>query len=300
MNLKPENKISKLPKVILLTGASSGLGLEIAKLLMKENVHLVLTARPTSMERFAENGIENSDNIWLRPLNVTDADARKELILEINQRLAGVDVLINNAGFTYRSVVEHVSDDERIKQMDTNFLAPMELTRLVLPFMRNKREGRIINISSVGGMMAMPTMSVYSASKFALEGMTESLWYEVKPWNIKVTLVQPGFINSDSFTHVRHTEKSEVSVHEEKDPYHNHYVHMSSFVGRLMKISPTNSNDVAKKVVKLIKRKNPPLRASGTWDAYIFAHIRRFVPRRLYHAILYRTLPGIKSWGPKG
>jgi short-subunit dehydrogenase len=164
-----------LPKVVLLTGASTGLGLEIAKQLMKENFHLVLTARPSSMDRFKENGIENGDNIWLRPLDVTDKEQRVELMLEINQRLAGVDILINNAGFTYRSVVEHVSDEERIQQMSTNFLAPMELTRLVLPFMRSKHEGKIINISSVGGMMAMPTMSIYSASKFALEGLTEIL-----------------------------------------------------------------------------------------------------------------------------
>jgi short-subunit dehydrogenase len=289
---------TELPKVVLLTGASSGLGLDIAKLLMQHNYHLVLTARPSSMHRFEEQGIVSGDNVWLRPLDVTSDDQRRELMLEINQRLAGVDILINNAGFTYRSVVEHVSEEERIQQMDTNFLAPMELTRLVLPFMRNKKEGRIINISSVGGMMAMPTMSVYSASKFALEGMTESLWYEVKPWNIKVTLIQPGFINSDSFQLVRHTKKSDVSVHEEVDPYHNHYVFMATFIERLMKLSPTSSKGVAKKVFKVMRMKRPPLRTSGTWDAYLFGHIRRFIPRSIYHFILYCTLPGIRKWGP--
>ncbi len=96
--------------------------------------------------------------------------------------LGGVDVLINNAGVAYRSVVEHVSERERLQQMGINFRAPMELTRLVLPYMRSRRAGRIINVSSMGGMMAMPTMAVYSASKFALEGATESLYYEVKPW----------------------------------------------------------------------------------------------------------------------
>ena len=92
----------------------------------------------------------------------------------------------------YRAVLEHVSDAERVAQMDVNYLAPMDLIRLVLPRMREKHAGRILNVSSVGGMMAMPTMAVYSASKFALEGATEALYYEVRPWNIRVSLIQPG------------------------------------------------------------------------------------------------------------
>lgn len=286
----------EIPKVILLTGASTGLGLTIAKKLIKENYHLVLTARRSSISRFQENGIEESDNVWIRALDVTNAEQRVDLIIEINQRLGGVDILINNAGFTFRSVVEHVQEDERIQQMDTNFLAPMELTRLVLPFMRGKRDGRIINISSVGGMMAMPTMAIYSASKWALEGSTESLWYEVKPWNIKVTLIQPGFINSDSFLQVRDTKKSKLSK-KGKDTYHNHYNYMSSFIEKVMKLSPSTAEDVANKTLTVIKAKNPPLRVAGTVDAHLFSIVRRILPRRIYHYILYRTLPGIKQWG---
>ena len=135
----------------------------------------------------------------LRPLDITSADMRGELIANIEAQYGGVDILINNAGFTFRAVVEDVSEEDRLQQMNTNFRSPMELIRLCLPNMRQKRQGKIINISSVGGQMAMPTMAVYSASKHALEGATESLWYELKPWNIKVTLVQPGFINSKGF-----------------------------------------------------------------------------------------------------
>lgn len=290
---------SEIPKVLLLTGASSGLGLILAKKLLKENYHLVLTARETSLHRFKEEGIEEGDNLWIRPLDVTNAEQRKELILEINQRLSGVDILVNNAGFTYRAVVEHVLEEERIKQLHTNFISAMELSRLVLPFMRGKRAGKIINISSVGGMMAMPTMAIYSASKWALEGYSESLWYEVKPWNIKVTLVQPGFINSESFKLVRHTSKSKDSAEREKDPYHNHYHYMSSFIEKLMKLSPSKPENVADKILKVIKADNPPLRVVGTWDAIVFKIVRLILPQRLYHYILYRTLPGISHWGPK-
>ncbi len=287
---------TEMQEVVLLTGASTGLGLDLAKKLMKENYFLILTARPSSIERFKENGVLESDNVWIRPLDVTDHEQRIELVMEINQRLGGVDILINNAGFTFRSVLEHVQSEERIQQMDTNFLGPMELIRLVLPFMRGKRAGRIINISSVGGMMAMPTMAVYSASKWALEGATESLWYEVKPWNIKVTLIQPGFINSESFNNVRLTKKSRLSK-EGADTYHNHYIYMESFINKLMKISPSTPSDVANKTIKVMKAKNPPLRVAGTLDAHIFSVIRRILPRKAYHWILYHTLPGIKKWG---
>lgn len=294
-----KNKMShhEQPQVVLLTGASSGLGLEIAKKLLKEDYHLVLTARESSLKRFEGTEFFDNDRVWLRPLDVINQEQRVNLILEINQRLGGVDILINNAGFTYRSVVEHVQEEEITKQMNTNFLGPMELTRLVLPFMRGKRRGRIINISSVGGMMAMPTMSIYSASKWALEGCTESLWYEVKPWNIKVTLIQPGFINSDSFTLVQHTKKSKVSANKDGEAYQNHYKYMSKFVEKLMRLSPSTAEDVAKKTIKVMKMKRPPLRIAGTLDAHVFSIIRRLIPRKLYHRVLYHTLPGIRYWG---
>jgi short-subunit dehydrogenase len=163
---------------VLLTGASSGLGLALSKLLCSKASHrLVLTGREPFLPRFAAAGIVESENVWLRPLDVADRDQRRAVVAEIDDRV-GV-VLINNAGISYRSVVEHVDEEERLKQMNVNFLSPMHLMRLVLPEMRRKRRGKIINVSSIGGMMAMPTMTIYSASKFALEGVSESLWYEV-------------------------------------------------------------------------------------------------------------------------
>lgn len=181
-------------KVVLITGASVGLGLSLARRLMAGPYRLVLTARRDSLARFAAEGIEQSEHVLIRPLDILVAEERRQLIDEIAQRWGGVDVLVNNAGFAFRSVLEHVQQEDLLQQMLTNFWAPMELVRLVLPSMRARRAGKIINISSVGGMMAMPTMSVYSASKFALEGASESLYYEVRPWNISVTLIEPGFI----------------------------------------------------------------------------------------------------------
>jgi short-subunit dehydrogenase len=283
--------------VILITGASTGLGLSLARKLGSLPYHLVLTAREKSLSRFASEGIAESDNVWIRALDVTNDSERRSLIAEIEQALGGVDVLINNAGFTYRSVLEHVEQDELLQQMITNFWAPMELVRLVLPTMRRKRSGRIVNVSSVGGMMAMPTMAVYSASKFALEGASESLYYELKPWNILVTLIEPGFIRSDSFQNVRYTTLSGTSMRDPSEAYFGHYRFMTEFIKKLMMKAPGNLDDIVRKVVFVIRQKNPPLRVAATPDAVFFDLLRRFLPRKLYHWVLYRNLPFPDCWG---
>ncbi|PKN57944.1 MAG: 3-oxoacyl-ACP reductase [Deltaproteobacteria bacterium HGW-Deltaproteobacteria-14] len=283
--------------VVLVTGASAGLGLVIARqLLARGRYRLILTAREASLGRFAEAGIREGAAVHVRALDVTHADERRAVIAEARDRWGGVDVLINNAGVSFRAVVEHVRDDERLAQMDVNFLGPMELARLVLPGMRDKRAGRILNISSVGGMMAMPTMAVYSASKFALEGATEALWYEVRPWNIHVTLIQPGFIHSESFQNVRFTAESRRASEDATLAYAPHYQHMGTFIARMMGRVPATPETVARKVVRTMERRRPPLRVAATVDARLFALMRRLLPRRLYHWLLYRNLPHIKEW----
>ena len=284
---------------VLITGASTGLGLAIARrLASRGRWRLILTARAASLGRFADLGIAESEFVHLRPLDVTRAEERAARVLEAERSWGGVHVLINNAGVSVRSVVEHVGEAESIDQLDINFRAPMELTRLVLPGMRARRSGRILNISSVGGMMAMPTMGVYSASKFALEGACEALWYEVRPWNIHVTLVEPGFINSDGFEKVRWTALGELAASQPSNAYHAHYREMSRFIGRLMRWARATPESVATKVERLMLRRSPPLRAPATLDAWAFSLLRRLLPRSPYHALLYRMLPGIDTWGP--
>jgi short-subunit dehydrogenase len=164
--------------------------------------------------------------------------------------------------------------------------------------MRDKGGGRIITMSSVGGMMAMPTMAAYSASKFALEGAHEALWYEVRPWGIKVSLVQPGFVDSDGFQRVRYTPRSDRSEHELAEPYHEHYAAMGPFIAKLMRSSPATPQSVARVVVRTMRRRSPPLRVPATPDARVFSILRRIVPQKLYHFLLYKMLPEVDTWGP--
>lgn len=285
-------------RVVLITGASTGLGLALTKeLLDSGNFHVIATARRSSLHRFEDLGLFETENLWLRPLNVLSKSERDAVIAEANEKLGGIDVLVNNAGYCLRGVVEQVNETERLKQIDTNFRAPMALIRGVLPHMRKKRSGHIINISSVSGMMAMPTMSIYSASKFALEGATEALWYEVRPWNIKVCLIQPGFINSDSFKNVELTRESRKSIQDKNNPYYYHYNSMAPFIAKMMRLSPTTPEKIATRIHNVINSKNPPLRLPVTVDAYLFGFLRKWLPRNLYHSFMYYSLPRIFRWG---
>jgi NAD(P)-dependent dehydrogenase (short-subunit alcohol dehydrogenase family) len=285
-------------RVVLITGASTGLGLALTReLAQADKFQVIATARRSSLSRFRDAGVFESENLWIRPLDVLLKTERDAVIEEANEALGGIDILINNAGYCLRSVVEQVNETERLRQIDTNFRAPMALIRGILPHMRKKRSGYIINLSSVGGMMAMPTMSIYSASKFALEGATEALWYEVRPWNIKVCLIQPGFINSDSFKNVKLTRESRKSIRDRNNPYYYHYTSMAPFIAKMMRLSPTTPEKIAKKIHRVLDSNNPPLRIPVTLDAYFFGLIRKLLPRSIYHALMYYSLPKVFRWG---
>jgi len=253
-----------------------------------------VTARFGSLE-ILKSLFSETERFWVRPLDVTDEAARNQLIREIESKWGGVNVLVNNAGVSYRAVVEHMSAAEEQHQFDTNYFGPVGLIRAVLPSMRKMGRGKIINVSSVSGMLAMPTMGSYSASKYALEGISESLWYEVRPLGINVSLIQPGFVRSKSFLNVRYSSTSGPE-HGIEGLYADYYMHMTPFIEKLMGLSFTTPEDVARRILKTIKQKNPPLWIPATLDARIFYYLRRFVPRKILLESLFATLPRVRHW----
>lgn len=281
--------------VILVTGASSGIGLALAHLLYKQTEYrVIITARQQSLSKLRFQFKEN-DRFILRPLDVTSESERQRLILEIHHKWQGVDILINNAGICYRSAVEHMSEQDEQHQLATNYLGPMALIRLVLPYMREIGRGKIINISSVSGMLAMPTMASYSASKHALEGASEGLWYECKPFGINISLVQPGFINSDSFKNTYSTKGADEAK-KLKLPYHDLYKYMEPFIGKLMSFSKSTPIEISELILNVIQTQNPPLWIPATLDAKIFYYLRRLFPRRWLLPFLYACLPQSRLW----
>jgi short-subunit dehydrogenase len=284
--------------VILVTGCASGIGLSLARSLSKlTQYRIVLTARENSLHHLRERFVEDS-RLWIRPLDVTSAEQREALILEINRKWGGVNVLVNNAGVSYRAVVEHMSNESELQQMAINYFGPMALIRLILPTMRDCGRGKIINVSSVSGMLAMPTMASYSASKHALEGASEALWYETKPFGIDVCLIQPGFIRSNSFEKVAYTEKSNPEKWN-RSAYSDYYKNMSPFIQKMMGRSRSTPDDISKIVIRTIQEPNPPLWIPATLDAWVFYYLRRLIPRRWLMPLLFYCLPNARHWAEK-
>ncbi len=290
-----KHKPQRFKPVILVTGCASGIGLALAQALYKlDEYRVVATARQASLHKVHEQ-FQESDRFIIRALDVTDDKNRTNLIEEVSKLWKGVDILVNNAGISYRAVIEHMTDQDEMNQMATNYLGPMGMIRLVLPHMRDTGRGKIINISSVSGMLAMPTMASYSAAKFALEGASEALWYEMRPFGVSISLVQPGFIHSPSHKNVYHTPFSDPTRNW-SGPYCDFYKNMTPFVEKMMNMSLTTSEKVAKQIIKVIKTENPPLWIPATLDAIVFYYLRRLLPRRIFLPFLYWCLPGAKNW----
>lgn len=279
---------------VLVTGCSSGVGLALAKLLVSQHTYrVVITTREASLKIVREI-FKESDEVLIRPLDITNEESRRQLLADVEETWGGVDILINNAGVSYRAVVEHMTVWDELHQFHTNYFGPTNLIRAVLPHMRKIGRGKIINVSSVSGMLAMPTMASYSASKHALEGLSEALWFEVRPLGINVTLVQPGFIRSKSFQRVQYTQKSDPDHLE--GLYADYYEHMTPFIEKLMGLSLTTPEQVAEKILKVIRTENPPLWVPATHDAIIFYYLRRILPRNLLLPLLYALLPKVRHW----
>ncbi len=182
-------------KVWLITGCSTGFGRELAKAVLDKGFRAVLTARnPSQIEVLAKS---YGDRALSLQLDVNDEAQIKKAVAEAEAHFGQIDVLVNNAGYGYFSAIEEGEDAEIRRQFETNVFGLFSLTRHVLPGMRKRRSGNIVNISSIGGLMAFPATGYYHASKFAVEGFSESLAAEVRPLGIKVTIVEPGRFRTD-------------------------------------------------------------------------------------------------------
>jgi short-subunit dehydrogenase len=290
------NKNLLAQKIVLITGCATGLGKALVELLSQNlNYKIVVTARAHRLESLRAEFPEN-ENLIVRELDVTNEGNIFSLVNEVCNMWGRIDVLVNNAGVCYRSVVEHMDRESEMIQLETNYLGPMSLIRSVLPIMREQMHGHIINISSVSGMVSMPTMGSYSASKHALEGASESLWYEARPYGIKVTLVEPGFINSDSFRHTLLSKKAKLSA-KLRGPHSEYYNSMAPFIEGLMKWAFATPEAIAHKIEKIMKSKNPPLRKRVTIDAVVFSILRKILPESIFHKVMFILLPGSRLWG---
>ena len=188
-------------KVVLITGCSSGIGLSTAVLLAKNNYRVYATMRDLSRkEKLAEVAKQANAALEILQLDVTDDNSVKNAVEEIITKEGRIDILINNAAYGLRGTVENVTIDEVQRQFDTNVFGVIRVCQQFLPHMRKQNSGHIINISSVAAARSLPYSGVYSATKSALEAISESLSSELSLFGIKVTVIEPGPVSTD-FAH---------------------------------------------------------------------------------------------------
>jgi NAD(P)-dependent dehydrogenase (short-subunit alcohol dehydrogenase family) len=177
-----------MSKTIVITGASSGFGKETAKIFQKQGWNVVATMRSPENE----HELTALENVLVKRLHVQDQESVQNAIKETIRHFGQVDVLVNNAGFGLMGVFEAATPEQIHKQYAVNVFGLMDITRTVLPHMRQQGSGIIINISSFGGIVGLPFGSLYNSSKFAVEGFSESLSHEVSAFGISVKIVEPG------------------------------------------------------------------------------------------------------------
>jgi NAD(P)-dependent dehydrogenase (short-subunit alcohol dehydrogenase family) len=182
-------------KTLIITGVSSGFGRALAQEALAAGHQVVGTVRNAEAKRSFE--ALSSTHAFGRILDVTDFGAIDGVVAEVEASVGAVDVLVNNAGYGHEGVMEESSLDDMRRQFDVNVFGAVALMKAVLPFMRQRRRGHIINITSMGGFITMPGITYYCGSKFALEGISEALGKEVKPLGIAVTAVAPGSFRTD-------------------------------------------------------------------------------------------------------
>ena len=183
-------------KVVLVTGCSTGIGLATATLFSEGDYQVIATARsPESSEELVELG--KKDNVLLKTLDVCDQESVDKLFNELND--FDVDVLVNNAGVGGSGSVENASMDFAKNLMETNYFGALRMIKKVIPSMRSRRSGAIINVSSQAGRRPFALMSHYCATKYALNGLSESMAHELARFNIRVTLIEPGTVITPIF-----------------------------------------------------------------------------------------------------
>ncbi|MGF6916275.1 oxidoreductase [Paraburkholderia sp. 40] len=182
-------------KTLLITGVSSGFGRALAQEALAVGHKVVGTVRSAQAKREFESASANA--AWGRVLDVTDFDAIDRVVAEIEAGVGPIDVLVNNAGYGHEGIMEESPLSDMRRQFDVNVFGAVAMMKAVLPFMRERRRGHILNITSMGGYITMPGIAYYCGSKFALEGISEALGKEVKPFGIAVTAVAPGSFRTD-------------------------------------------------------------------------------------------------------
>ncbi|MBD2068194.1 SDR family NAD(P)-dependent oxidoreductase [Leptolyngbya sp. FACHB-671] len=242
----------KTQKVWFITGASRGFGLEIAQAALAAGDQVVATVRSNPAQ--LTNTLHNHPDLYVVQMDVTQEDQVREAVKEGITRFGRVDVLVNNAGFGMVGAIEEITDAEVRKQYETNVFGLLNVTRAVLPYLRQQKSGHIINISSLFGYDAIPGWGLYGSTKFAVEGLSKGLAVELAPLGIHVTVVAPGLFSTDFLS-----TDSYVAARTIIDDYQETVGPMRSGADALHRNQPGDPKKFAQVMLQLANTDRPPL-----------------------------------------
>ena len=265
-------------KTVLITGCSSGFGKLAAKTFSDKGWNVIATMR--SPER--ETELTKLDNVLVTRLDVTDQGSIKEAVEEGLARFGAIHVLVNNAGYGGQALFEQASDETIRAMYETNVFGVMNVTRAVLPDMRRQQAGCIINVTSMAGMMGLPNNSVYSSTKFAVEGLTEGMAFEYKPLNISVKSVLPGSYPTTRFG--ANTDDDLSAGDEELSAYaQNLYTHIQGVTARMAAQGGAEADpqEVADKIYECATSETPVHNPVGA-DAEMLAQMKASMPQQAF------------------
>ncbi|ACO29515.1 SDR family oxidoreductase [Bacillus cereus] len=279
---RPMNK-----KIAVITGASSGFGLLTTLELAKKDYFVIATMRNLEKQvNLLSQATQFNllQNIKIQQLDVTDQNSIHNFQLFL-KNINRVDLLINNAGYANGGFVEEIPVEEYRKQFETNLFGAISITQLVLPYMREQKSGKIINISSISGQVGFPGLSPYVSSKYALEGWSESLRLEGKPFGIDVALIEPGSYNTNIWEVGKQlaTNQSDTS-----SPY-------KEYMGKIQKHINSGSDtfgnpiDVANKIVEIAESKRTNLRYPIGKGVKFMILAKKILPWRLWEYLVLRS-----------
>ena len=275
---------AQLPKVILITGCSSGFGMLTAARLSSRGHFVFATMRSLAKkENLLREVARRGGKVELLQLDVTDKTSIQNAVEKIEKGKGQIDVLVNNAGYGIGGFFEDFIDEEFRAQLDTNFFGVQNVTREVIPLMRQQRRGKIINISSIAGLYALPAFGAYNASKWALEGFSESLYFELKPFGIDVCLIEPGTYNTTIFHANKRYAKNSLNP---ASPYFTLSQFLDKKVDDYVSHLKKDPEDIARLVEKIMNALNPSFRNFPDMQSKVIYMLRRLLPFRVYSRIL--------------
>lgn len=277
-------------KTALVTGGTDGLGRATAILLAQEGFRVFAAGRDAqkraALEQFAE---EHELPLQTLELDVTDDASAARAVGEAERRTGGVDVLVNNAGIAIAAVMEEITLTDLRKQFETNVIAPVRMAQLVLPGMRERRRGRIINMSSIAGKVAHPLMGPYSGSKHALEAVSDAMRLELAQFGIQVVLIEPGFIP----TNINQASAGLSAMYMQNagtSAYARTYSGFLEMWKKVVNRSRSKPEDCARVILHAIRTDSPKARYLVTREAKISAAMKWLLSDRRMDRITLRML----------